>query len=78
MRKRGCTHSSFENFYQLTELTCAVRWGKPHQALNMGATQQLNDPVSDVEIADLERKKPKVSEYSKHDEEMEGFDPSLP
>ena len=30
-----------------------------------------------AEVADLERDKPKVSEYNKKDEEMTGFDPSL-
>ena len=33
--------------------------------------------VSDAEIADIERNKPKVSEYNKNEENMEGFDPSL-
>ena len=33
--------------------------------------------VSDAEVADLERNKPKVSEYNKNEKDMEGFDPSL-
>ena len=67
---------SLENFHGLTELTSVLQWSKPHQALDTRATQQLDDQVSDLEIADLERNKPEVAEY-KHDEEMEGFDPSL-
>ena len=32
--------------------------------------------ISDAEIADLERNRPKVSEYNKNEKDTEGFDPS--
>ena len=38
---------------------------------------QARDQKLVAEVADLERDKPKVSEYNKKEEEMTGFDPSL-
>ena len=41
-------------------------------------TPRILGQVSDAEIGDLERNRPKVSEYNKNEKDMEGFDPSVP
>ena len=41
-----------------------------------GDISRIWGQISDAEIADLERNRPKVSEYNMNEKDMEGFDPS--